>query len=387
MTRVKLPSRGVPYPVDHPFSDGYSKIRHMTAADEDMLTDKNQQHNGSHLYDLYESVLLDDCNSDQILVADKDAILLASRMLAYGSQYPVEVSSPSLIDEKEKFTLDLGKIDEGEIDWGALQQGQRQFNYVLPTSGIEVVWEFLTVGREKQLFIKNDSPSKSDHLKARIHSVNGNADRKYISNSIDNMLVKDITALRNDMSNKTPFLDTKYEELTSTGELINLEVSIDSNFFNLPPDYAKHLRQQIMDLVYHTSGGFGWEEIYCKMSVSDRRMLIRNLKDMKKKEQKQMEKAKSGQQNYGAGSGDVPDAVQNLAKNLPNTQPPKPKSPKAPKPSKPPTAPDPSQMAKGTGGNIDNNLQNKFKQLLDRAKDSTDSTDISEAFKRRFKNE
>lgn len=94
-TIVQLPSEGYFYPEGHPLSDGTVEIRYMTASDEDILTDQNLLRKGEALDRLIESVLVNErVNLDDMLVGDKGAIILGTRIGAYGPQYAYEVDCP-----------------------------------------------------------------------------------------------------------------------------------------------------------------------------------------------------------------------------------------------------------------------------------------------------
>lgn len=91
---VKLPSGGKVYAKDNPLRSGQVEIRYMTAYDEDIMTNVSYVREGIMFDKLLESVIMSDCNVDDIIAADRDAILIQSRILAYGAEYPVTVTDP-----------------------------------------------------------------------------------------------------------------------------------------------------------------------------------------------------------------------------------------------------------------------------------------------------
>ena len=84
---IDLPSKGHFYPKDNPLSSGQVEIKYMTAKEEDILTSGNLIQKGIVLDKLLEALIVSDVNLDDILVGDKNAIMLASRVLAYGKEY------------------------------------------------------------------------------------------------------------------------------------------------------------------------------------------------------------------------------------------------------------------------------------------------------------
>ena len=65
---------------------------------------------------LFESVVVEEgVNIDDILIGDKNAILLATRILGYGKDYQVDITDP-FSGEQQKTNIDLAKIQIKEID-------------------------------------------------------------------------------------------------------------------------------------------------------------------------------------------------------------------------------------------------------------------------------
>ena len=82
---VDLPSKGLLYPKENPLSSGQIEVKYMTAKEEDILTSANLIKSGRVIEKLLESLIVDkSIKVDDILVGDKNAILIAARILAYG---------------------------------------------------------------------------------------------------------------------------------------------------------------------------------------------------------------------------------------------------------------------------------------------------------------
>jgi len=84
---VTLPSKGLLYPESSPLSKGVITMKYMTAREEDILTNQNLISNGTVLDKLLQSLIVTSCNYDDLLLGDKNAILIASRILGYGKDY------------------------------------------------------------------------------------------------------------------------------------------------------------------------------------------------------------------------------------------------------------------------------------------------------------
>ena len=106
---IDLPSEGKVYPLDNPLSSGKVTLKYMTAKEEDILSSQNLIKRGIVLDKLFESIIVDDVNIDDITIGDKNAIILATRVLGYGAEYKVEITDPSTLEEQEVI-IDLSKV-------------------------------------------------------------------------------------------------------------------------------------------------------------------------------------------------------------------------------------------------------------------------------------
>jgi hypothetical protein len=107
---ISLPSKGLCYPETSPLSKGEITIKLMTAKEEDILTSTNLIKKGIHLDKLLESVVVESgVNINDLLIGDKNAILVASRVLAFGADYNVMVKDPDS-GEPTNTIVDLSKI-------------------------------------------------------------------------------------------------------------------------------------------------------------------------------------------------------------------------------------------------------------------------------------
>jgi hypothetical protein len=84
---VELPSKGLIYPKDNPLSSGKIEMKYMTAKEEDILTNQNYISKGIVLDKLIESLIVSKVDINDIVIGDKNALLIASRVLGYGKDY------------------------------------------------------------------------------------------------------------------------------------------------------------------------------------------------------------------------------------------------------------------------------------------------------------
>ena len=82
---VDLPSEGRLYPKEHPLSSGKLELKYMTAREEDILTSQNLIKKGIVIDKLLDSLILTKgVKSDDLILGDKNAVMVAARVLAYG---------------------------------------------------------------------------------------------------------------------------------------------------------------------------------------------------------------------------------------------------------------------------------------------------------------
>ena len=241
---IDLPSKGKVYPQGHPLSKGTIEIKYMTAKEEDILASQNLIRKGVVLDKLFESVVVQEgVQTGDILIGDKNAILLATRILGYGAQYDVEVNDP-FTGETQKVAIDLSKIQIKEVD-DSLLNSDNKYEFELPTAKKKIIFKLLTHKDEKDIqaeiqAIQRLSKDKdgasaevSTRLRYMIQDVDGNTDRGFINNFVkNNLLARDTRALRNYVAKISPDLDLKFNFTSDiTGDTEALDIPLGAGFF------------------------------------------------------------------------------------------------------------------------------------------------------------
>lgn len=241
---IELPSRGKLYSKDNPLSKGTVEIKYMTSREEDILASQNLIRKGVVLDKLFESVVVEQgVNVNDIFVGDKNAILLATRILGYGANYDVEVTDP-FSGEQQRVSIDLSKIQIKEVD-DTLLSSENRFTVKLPTSQKEITFKLLThkdeldINAEIQALNRlrkdKDGPSQevSTRLRYMIQEIDGNSDRGFINKWVsNNLLAKDSRFLRNYVREISPDLELKFNFVSDiTGEEEALDIPFGINFF------------------------------------------------------------------------------------------------------------------------------------------------------------
>ena len=231
---VTLPSKGLLYPKESPLSKGVIEIKYMTAKEEDILTNQNYIQKGTVIDKLLKSLIVTPIDYNDLLTGDKNAILIAARILGYGANYEFK------FNDKDA-SIDLSELEDKELDESLIVDNKNEFDFTLPMSKAKVTFKFLThsddikVDKEVEGIRKINKVASEGtiRLKHVILSINGSYEQKDIRNFIDNtLLARDARALRNYINEIQPGINLKTEVEFKDGyveENVNLPIGL--NFF------------------------------------------------------------------------------------------------------------------------------------------------------------
>jgi hypothetical protein len=237
---ITLPSKGLLYSAENPLSKGEIEMSYMSAKHEDILTNMNYIKNGTAIDKLLQALVVTPINFDDLIVGDKNAILIAARILGYGKDYPIRFFNTSTRAEDD-YTIDLTTLNEKEIDQSLFTSGKNEFMFTLPQSKNNITFKFLTGGDEKKItqeinglkkLYPNDSFDLTTRLKYMITSVEGSRETKDIREFVDNYLTaQDSRAFREYYAKSMPDinLDITVEKDEYTQEGVTVPIGI--NFF------------------------------------------------------------------------------------------------------------------------------------------------------------
>ena len=236
---IELPSKGKLYPSDNPLSKGTIEMKYMTAKEEDILSNQSFIKNGVVLDKLFKSLIVTPCNYNDLLLCDKNAIMIAARILGYGKDYEMKVVSPSSGDQID-YSVDLTKLNEKEIDWSVWDSGENSVLFDLPASKRQVRLKMLTQGDQSKMDAELKGLAKlkknatvSTMMKYVIIELDGDADKQKIRQFVDNgLLAIDSRAIRNFINKCTPEIDFNIEIPDGeTGDTFRSQLTIGLDFF------------------------------------------------------------------------------------------------------------------------------------------------------------
>ena len=237
---ITLPSKGLLYSAENPLSKGEIEMSYMSAKHEDILTNVNYIKNGTAIDKLLQALVVTPINFDDLIIGDKNAILIAARILGYGKDYPIRFYNTSTRAEDD-YTIDLTTLNEKVVDQSLFTSGKNEFEFTLPQSKNNITFKFLTGADEKKItqelnglkkLYPNDSFDLTTRLKYMITSVEGSRETKDIREFVDNYLTaQDSRAFREYYSKVMPDidLDITIEKDGYTQEGVTVPIGI--NFF------------------------------------------------------------------------------------------------------------------------------------------------------------
>ena len=228
-----LPSKGILYPKDNPLSSGKIEMKYMTAREEDILTNQNYIKNGTVIDELLKALIVSKINYNDLITGDKNAIMLAARVLGYGKNYQFTYDG-------EEQSCDLTSLEPVDIDFSKFPHGKNQFEYKLPNSERDITFKLLTGADENEIdkeikalekISKEQGFELTTRLKYMITSVDGKSEPSYINNFVETeFLSRDSLAFRKKIQEITPDIQLK-QEVEIGGEVVEVDIPLTTEFF------------------------------------------------------------------------------------------------------------------------------------------------------------
>ena len=221
---IPLPSKGVVYPVDHPLHMQETvEIRAMTAREEDILTSKALIKKGTVITELIKSCLIDKrIDPNDMILGDRNALMVALRITGYGSDYAIEVNCPAC-GERSKQKFDLAELPISPLVDEPVAQGSNLFEATMPKNkdsdpDLVIRYRHMTGHDEVEVTAmqerKKKQGFKTDNLittryRQQIVAVNDITDKTKIQMFIQRMPTRYSLALRKSMDSNEPGIDMK----------------------------------------------------------------------------------------------------------------------------------------------------------------------------------
>ena len=223
---IDLPSKGLLYPEGNPLSSGQIEMCYMTAKHEDILTNQSYIQKGIVIDKLLQALIVSKINYNDLVTGDKNAIMVAARILGYGKDYTFSYDGI-------EHTVDLTTIDNKPFNH--TNKGVNEFSYTLPSTNTNITYKILTHGDEQKIqaeldglkkINKNSSPELSTRLKYLITSVNEDRETKTIREFVDNhLLARDSRELRKHIKDNQPDVDLTFFP-TSDSDRVDIPIGV-----------------------------------------------------------------------------------------------------------------------------------------------------------------
>ena len=248
--KITLPSKGLTYNINDPLSSGIIEMRFMGTKEEDILTSTNLVSKGLAIDMVFQSLIVTDINYDNLLLGDKDTIMLAARILGYGPMFETSIDCPRC-NEKQIYEFNLGEFNEKVIDESFLNR-DNIYDFTVPSSGKVIKIKFLTHAddklieaekrtikslRSKQKIQVKDLPTNevSLRLKYVIVEVDSKRDKSYIESFItdsNRFRASDSLALRKFIKLHSPGIDLAFDfTCNDCNNKETIDMPVDVNFF------------------------------------------------------------------------------------------------------------------------------------------------------------
>lgn len=256
---IPLPSNGECYA----HKKGRIPVAYLTASDENLIASPNMYRDGNLLDVILRRKILDkSINVDELCSGDRDAIILWLRATAYGDEFPIVATHP---DTRKQYNINVPLSSFKYYDFNLKSNEKGLFEYKTERGDV-IEFRFLTKADEEHLRkkitqevtdanrinivksvgdirdslngisgiseenIKNiiedieeileivgENPAEGEMYTSAITeqmilhtvSVNGNTDRNYVKNFIENMRTKDSVAYRKYFNDNKPGVDFK----------------------------------------------------------------------------------------------------------------------------------------------------------------------------------
>jgi hypothetical protein len=169
-----------------------------------------------------------------MILGDKNAIMVAARILAYGPEYECQVTNPNN-GETINHTFNLADCPFKKLPKGIKEN---LFEITLPISKKKIKFSLLT-GKEERL-IETDlkaskklgsvSPELTTRLRYIIKEVDGDNSQSVINDIAQNMLSRDSMFLREQIKKNSPDIELS-QEIEIGGDAVKVNIPMTVGFF------------------------------------------------------------------------------------------------------------------------------------------------------------
>jgi hypothetical protein len=238
---IDLPSKGLLYPKSNSLSSGKVEMKYMSAREEDIITNLNLLKQGKAVERMLKSLIKSPINYEDLLLGDRNMLLIATRILAYGPEYSFKYPHPTT-GEMETVKVDLQQLNHREINYELCNENN-EFTFELPFTKNVVTFKVLTVADDakidqevksmKRLVGEESIGELSTRMKFQLTSINGDRSSATIRNYVEsgNLISRDSAPLRKFMRSVTPDVDMNLTVTFADGSQDEALLPVGADFF------------------------------------------------------------------------------------------------------------------------------------------------------------
>ena len=217
---VPVPSEGKIYPLDSGLHNlSTIKIKAMTAQEEDILSSRALIQEGTVISHLLKSCILEaNVDAENMILGDRNALMVAVRVTGYGVDYFADVTCPECGAKSPGHKFDLGSLEIKRLTIDPVSPGENLFDFTLPITKKNIQFSFLTGADEREISITAERRRKTmpglkvddavtSRLGQSIKSVEGIRDRNKINSFVKGMPARDAKAIRKYIQENEPGID------------------------------------------------------------------------------------------------------------------------------------------------------------------------------------
>ena len=241
---IPVPSEGKVYPEESSlFNKKVLEIKAMTAQEEDILSSRALIQQGTVISHLLQSCLIDkSIDVKNMLLGDRNALMVSVRITGYGPRYDAESRCPSCGDVSSQ-SYNLSELEIKRLELNPVLDGQNIFEFKLPVTKKNVHFKFLTGADDEERETISDRKKKmmpnmkidslvTSRLEQLIISIDGIDDRNKINHFVKNMPALDSRKLRTYIENNEPGIDMSvWMNCPECDKTSKVSLPIGSNFF------------------------------------------------------------------------------------------------------------------------------------------------------------
>ena len=226
---IPLPSKGQCYPKTSPLRCGRIPVAYLTASDENIIASPNVYRDGK-LFDiiLKRKVLDKRINVEELCSGDRDAIILWLRGTSYGEELPINATNPET-GKRYSITISLSQFDYNEFDLEGDDDGLFDFE---TDKGDIIKFRFFTPNDEERIRKTITSQvtdiNKFDTIKA-LNEITRSLGNLEFSDEERNMLNEDIDEIKDIVGTDFEDMDEDVYPNTITEQMIMHTVSVNGN--------------------------------------------------------------------------------------------------------------------------------------------------------------